>query len=94
MATLVVSSQSAVYAVNLQKFLTTKFPLHDFVEVSCTVKKTKLHGLQSARELYRLIDRHLSAKFSANFCGQRGVAWSAPLYKKMAGFLSRLDCEW
>jgi hypothetical protein len=26
-------------------------------------------GPQSASELYRLIDRHLSMKFSANFCG-------------------------
>jgi hypothetical protein len=27
-----------------------------------------LRGLQSASELYRLRDRHLSTKFSANFC--------------------------
>jgi hypothetical protein len=40
-------------------------------------KTNKLRGLQSASELYRLIDRHRSAKFSANFCGERGVAWSA-----------------
>jgi hypothetical protein len=32
--------------------------------------------LWSASELYRLSDRHLSMKFSANFCGLRGVAWS------------------
>jgi transcriptional regulator of NAD metabolism len=31
-------------------------------------KKNKLRGLQSASELYRLSDRHLSTKFSANFC--------------------------
>jgi hypothetical protein len=31
-----------------------------------------LRGLQSASELYRLSDRHLSTKFSANFCGYRG----------------------
>jgi hypothetical protein len=29
----------------------------------------KLRGPQSASELYRLIDRHLSTKFSVNFCG-------------------------
>jgi hypothetical protein len=29
----------------------------------------KLRGPQSASELYRLSDRHLSTKFSANFCG-------------------------
>jgi hypothetical protein len=40
-------------------------------------KTSKLRGLYSASELYRLSDRHLSAKFSANFCGKRGVAWSA-----------------
>jgi hypothetical protein len=32
-------------------------------------KKNKLLGLQSTSELYRLSDRHLSAKFNANFCG-------------------------
>jgi hypothetical protein len=31
--------------------------------------KLVLRGLQSASELYRLSDRHLSTKFSANFCG-------------------------
>jgi hypothetical protein len=31
--------------------------------------KNKLCGLQSASELYRLSDRNLFAKFSANFCG-------------------------
>jgi hypothetical protein len=36
----------------------------------------KLCGPQSASELYRLIDRGLSTKFCANFCGWRGVAWS------------------
>jgi hypothetical protein len=29
----------------------------------------ELRGPQSARELYRLSDRHMSAKFSAEFCG-------------------------
>jgi hypothetical protein len=29
----------------------------------------KLRGLESASELYRLSDRHLLTKFSANFCG-------------------------
>jgi hypothetical protein len=28
-----------------------------------------LRGPYSASELYRLSDRHLSTKFSANFCG-------------------------
>jgi hypothetical protein len=28
-----------------------------------------LRGLYSASELYRLINRHLLVKFSANFCG-------------------------
>jgi hypothetical protein len=40
-------------------------------------KKNKLRGPSSASELYRLNDRHLSTKFSANFCGYRDVAWSA-----------------
>jgi hypothetical protein len=31
--------------------------------------RTELRGPESASELYRLIDRHLSTKFSANFCG-------------------------
>jgi hypothetical protein len=31
--------------------------------------KQKLRGPSSASELYRLIDRHLSTKFSVNFCG-------------------------
>jgi hypothetical protein len=35
--------------------------------------KKKLHGLQSASELYRLTDRHLSTKFSAKFV-DRGVS--------------------
>jgi hypothetical protein len=35
-----------------------------------TIKtKNKLRGLQSTSELYRLSDRHLLAKCSANFCG-------------------------
>jgi hypothetical protein len=35
-----------------------------------TQKQTnKLRGLQSASELYGLIDGYLLAKFSANFCG-------------------------
>jgi hypothetical protein len=38
----------------------------DFVQVSHS-KQNKLRGLQSERELYRLGDRHLLAKFSANF---------------------------
>jgi hypothetical protein len=29
----------------------------------------KLRGLWSASEIYRLSDRHLLVKFSANFCG-------------------------
>jgi hypothetical protein len=29
----------------------------------------KLRGPRSTSELYRLIDRYLSTKFSANFCG-------------------------
>jgi hypothetical protein len=33
----------------------------------------KLRGLSSASELYRLGDRHLLAKFSANFCGWSDV---------------------
>jgi hypothetical protein len=32
-------------------------------------KQNKLRGPQSASELYGLSDRHLSMKFSANFCG-------------------------
>jgi hypothetical protein len=32
-------------------------------------KQNNLRGLYSASELYRLTDRHLFAKFSANFCG-------------------------
>jgi hypothetical protein len=32
-------------------------------------KTNKLRGPKSASELYRLIDRHLSMKFSVNFCG-------------------------
>jgi hypothetical protein len=35
--------------------------------------KKKLRGPQSASELYRLIDRQLSAKFSSNFWGYMGV---------------------
>jgi hypothetical protein len=31
--------------------------------------KNKHRGPKSASELYRLIDRHLQMKFSANFCG-------------------------
>jgi hypothetical protein len=31
--------------------------------------KNKLPGFQSASELYRLSDRHLSAKFSVSSCG-------------------------
>jgi hypothetical protein len=41
------------------------------------IQTNKLRGPWSASELYRLSDRHLSAKFSANICGKRGVAWSA-----------------
>jgi hypothetical protein len=37
----------------------------------------KLRGPESASELNRLIDRHLSTKFSANFYGQSGDAWLA-----------------
>jgi hypothetical protein len=40
-------------------------------------KQNKLRGLQPGSELYRLIDRHLLAKFIADFCGLRGVEWSA-----------------
>jgi hypothetical protein len=48
-------------------------------QLSQTNKQTnKLRGPQSASELYRLSDRHVSTKFSADFCEQRGVAWSAP----------------
>jgi hypothetical protein len=36
----------------------------------------KLRGFQSASELYRVIDRHWSANISANFFGEKGVAWS------------------
>jgi hypothetical protein len=37
---------------------------------TCNVKQTnKLRGLQSASELYQLINCDLLAKFSANFCG-------------------------
>jgi hypothetical protein len=43
----------------------------------CIIKTNKHRGLNSASELYRLSDRLLSAKSSANFCGERGVAWSA-----------------
>jgi hypothetical protein len=32
-------------------------------------KSYNLRGLQSASELYRLSDRHLSTKCSANICG-------------------------
>jgi hypothetical protein len=39
------------------------------VVVICVVVKDKLRGFESARELYRLCDRHWSANFSANFCG-------------------------
>jgi hypothetical protein len=41
-------------------------PRYEFLPVS---PSNKLRGLQFASELYRLSDRHLSAKFSANFCG-------------------------
>jgi hypothetical protein len=41
------------------------------------IKLNKLRGLKSASELYRLSDRHLLAKFSANFYGERDVACSA-----------------
>jgi hypothetical protein len=44
-----------------------------------TTRTKELRGLYSARELYRLIDSHLSVKFSANFCGYRSVAWSERL---------------
>jgi hypothetical protein len=40
-------------------------------------KQNKLRSFESASELYRLSDRHLSSNFSANFCGWRGVALSA-----------------
>jgi hypothetical protein len=40
-----------------------------FVIISGLKHKTKkLRGLLSASDLYRLSDRHLSAKFGANFC--------------------------
>jgi hypothetical protein len=34
-----------------------------------SIQTNKLRGPQSASELYRLSDRHLSTKFRANFCG-------------------------
>jgi hypothetical protein len=33
------------------------------------IQTNKLRGPQSPSEIYRLIDRHLSTNFSANFCG-------------------------
>jgi hypothetical protein len=39
------------------------------VDANQSVISNKLRGPWSASELYRLIDRHLSTKFSVNFCG-------------------------
>jgi hypothetical protein len=39
----------------------------------CKQTTNKLLGFWSAKELYRLSDRHWLASFSANTCGQRGV---------------------
>jgi hypothetical protein len=48
---------------------TTDTPNLNMTVGNAKLNKNKLRGLQSASELYRLSDRHLSAKFSANFCG-------------------------
>jgi hypothetical protein len=40
---------------------------------SLRAETVQLSSLQSASELYRLSDRHWSAKCSANVCGQRDV---------------------
>jgi hypothetical protein len=37
--------------------------------VALQMYKNKPRGLKSSSELYRLSNRHLSVKFSANFCG-------------------------
>jgi hypothetical protein len=54
-------------------------------------KKNKLRGPQSASEVYRLSDRHLSTKFSANFCieGCRVVSAADPLTVVNLSFLDR-----
>jgi hypothetical protein len=50
-----------------------------------------VRGFQSASQIYHLSGRRWSANFSANFCGQRGVAWSAWLFPTAVnlGFLYR-----
>jgi hypothetical protein len=46
-----------------------KAQTYNWYKTKQTKQRNKLRGLQSASELYRLIDRHLLTKFSANFCG-------------------------
>jgi hypothetical protein len=60
----------------LFKHYLRRFVLEDFLpqckQETCRIvknKQNKLRGPQSASELYRLSERHLSTKFSANFCG-------------------------
>jgi hypothetical protein len=49
--------------------ITFCFPRSVARQVVSYHKQNKLRGPYSASELYRLSDRHLSTKFSANFCG-------------------------
>jgi hypothetical protein len=58
----------------LQDFLSSSEPGTGYTEPcennsGAKKKKKNLRGPWSASELYRLSDRHLSTKFSANFCG-------------------------
>jgi hypothetical protein len=50
-------------------------------------QKSKLRGIKSTSELYRLSDRHLLTKFDANFCGYRGVAWSPTILRNSHCFV-------
>jgi hypothetical protein len=54
-----------------QRIQITQLLVMQFCPNSCnfTPQKKKLLGLESASKLYRLSDRHLLTKFSANFCG-------------------------
>jgi hypothetical protein len=44
-----------------------------------TILQLNSVALKSTNELYRLSDRHLSTKFSVNFCGCRVVSAADPL---------------
>jgi hypothetical protein len=58
-----------IVSVNRVRTLSFKAVQRLYRKSDKQTNKNKLRGLQSANELYRLNDRHLSAKFNANFCG-------------------------